>query len=206
MMDNTDKKLISILRRDGRESLSNIGKQLGMSHVAVSKRLDKLRNKGLVHIGSAVSGEAVNAKIVFLALETENMDVAHRITETYKDCPRLLMLAPVTGRYNLFAIIVAEDTVSLESILGTCSMRVEEGVRRSETWFGNAPLVPEFLPIDLAPKQTGRAKAPCGFNCAECRRYQQDKCVACPGTSLYKGSLWYTPETPKTKRSRRRKS
>ena len=41
MMDNTDKKLVSILQENGRTSLSEIGKTLGMSHVAVSKRLDK---------------------------------------------------------------------------------------------------------------------------------------------------------------------
>ena len=41
-MDNVDKKIISILQQDGRTSLSSIGKQLGMSHVAVKKRLDNL--------------------------------------------------------------------------------------------------------------------------------------------------------------------
>ncbi|MFW9849417.1 MAG: AsnC family transcriptional regulator, partial [Candidatus Thorarchaeota archaeon] len=41
-LDNTDKDLISILRNDGRTSLSELGKNLDMSHVAVSKRLEKL--------------------------------------------------------------------------------------------------------------------------------------------------------------------
>ncbi|MFW9768445.1 MAG: AsnC family transcriptional regulator, partial [Candidatus Thorarchaeota archaeon] len=44
-MDDVDKKLISILQEDGRKSLSDIGKELKMSHVAVSKRLDKLVKK-----------------------------------------------------------------------------------------------------------------------------------------------------------------
>ena len=40
-MDNKDKLLISILRQNGRTSLSELGKELGMSHVAVSKRLEE---------------------------------------------------------------------------------------------------------------------------------------------------------------------
>ena len=43
-MDNVDKKIISILQQDGRTALSLIGKKLGMSHVAVKKRLDNLCN------------------------------------------------------------------------------------------------------------------------------------------------------------------
>ena len=49
-IDNVDKKLISILMENGRTSLSEIGKHLGMSHVAVSKRLEKLVSKNLVKV------------------------------------------------------------------------------------------------------------------------------------------------------------
>ncbi len=201
-MDGIDKRLISILMANGRERLTTIGRELGMSHVAVSKRLDKLRESNLLRVTAAVNGDAIDAKIVFLAIETENMEVTHRIVEKYRHCPRLIMLAPVTGRYNLFAVIVAEDMVSLESILGTCSLRVEEGVRRSEAWFGNAPVVPTFLPIDLAPEKSADSTAPCGFDCKTCRRFAQEKCVACPGTHLYCGSLWLSD----TERDRRGKS
>ncbi len=204
-MDNIDKEIISILYRDGRTTLSDMGDQLGMSHVAVSKRLDSLVKEGLLQVTAAVSAERMDMKMLFMGIETENMDVADRITEKYEDCPRLLMLAPVTGRYNLFAVMLAEDTWSLESIIGTCSMRTEPGVRRSETWFGNAPLVPEYLPVDLAPEREDSTISPCGRNCLKCRRYENEKCIGCPPTDSYKGLLWVSPKT-KPKRSRKGKS
>lgn len=204
-MDNTDKQLISLLQKDGRTSLSEIGKYLGMSHVAVSKRLDKLQKNGLLQVTAGVNAEQLDIKILFLGLETENIEVADYIMKKYENCPCLISLASVTGRYNLFAVMVAEDTISLESILGTCSMRAEEGVRRSETWFGNAPFSPKYLMVDLDPGKSDGTKSPCGRDCSNCRRYTAGKCVACPTTNAYKGKLWASPKT-KAKRKKKRKS
>ena len=201
-MDDIDKKLVSILQKNGRTSLSEIGKNLGMSHVAVSKRLDKLVQAELVKVTAGVNAEYLDAKILFMGLETEDMDVAERIQKKYGDCPRLLMFAPVTGRYNVFAVMVAEDTWSLESIIGTCSMRTEPGVRRSESWFGNAPVAPKYLQVDLAPGASSSGIAPCGRDCRSCKRYKAEKCVGCPPTSAYKGSLWASPNKTKKKRKK----
>jgi Lrp/AsnC family leucine-responsive transcriptional regulator len=201
-MDDIDKKLVSILQKDGRTSLSAIGSELGMSHVAVSKRLDKLVQSDMVRITAGVNAEELDAKVLFMGLETEDMDVAERIQKKYIDCPRLMMYAPVTGRYNVFAVMVAEDTWSLESIIGTCSMRTEPGVRRSESWFGNAPVSPKFLQMDLAPKASGDSVSPCGRNCGTCKRYIAEKCVGCPPTSVYRGKLWAAPNNTKKKRKK----
>lgn len=202
-MDDIDKRLISKLQKDGRTSLSEIGSELNMSHVAVSKRLDKLIKADLVKISAGINSESLDVKVLFLGLETENMDVAERIKKKYSHCPRLLMFAPVTGTYNLFAMMIAEDTWSLESILGTCSMRTEPGIRKSETWFGNAPLIPKYLQLDLAPNQTGTTRGTCKIDCEKCNRYLVNKCVGCPTTSSYKGNLWSNPvisqKKPKSK-------
>ncbi len=206
MMDNTDKKLVSILQENGRTSLSKIGEHLGMSHVAVSKRLDKLVKADLVKITAGINSEFLNTKVLFMGLETENMEVAEKIQKKYANCPRLLMFAPVTGRYNLFVMMIAEDTWSLESIMGTCSMRTEAGVRKSESWFGNAPLIPKYLQLDLAPQPTGSTKGPCKMDCATCKRYIVNKCVGCPNTSTYKGTLWADPVAPKKKKRGKSKS
>lgn len=205
-MDDIDKKLISILQDNGRTSLSKIGEHLGMSHVAVSKRLDKLVNADLVKTTAGINSEQLDVKILFMGLETENMEVAERIQKKYTNCPRLLMFAPVTGRYNLFAMMIAEDTWSLESIMGTCSMRTEPGVRKSESWFGNAPLIPKYLQLDLAPQPTGTTIGPCKMDCATCNRYIVNKCVGCPNTSAYKGTLWANPIAPKKKKRGKSKS
>ncbi|NWF96947.1 MAG: Lrp/AsnC family transcriptional regulator [Candidatus Thorarchaeota archaeon] len=201
-MDDTDKKMMSILQANGRVSLSEIGKALGMSHVAVSKRLDKLISEDMVQVTAGVNAEKLDMKILFMGLEAESLEVADRIVEKYKSCPRLLTLATVTGRYNLFAVMVAEDTWTLESIIGTCSLRTEAGIRRSESWFGNAPLQPKFLQVSLAPHQTGGTAGPCKSDCADCKRYTSLRCVGCPCTTAYRGTVWATPEKQKGRGTR----
>ncbi len=203
-MDNVDKRLVSLLQEDGRKSLSEIGKKLEMSHVAVSKRLDKLVKEEKVHVTAGVNAEELDVKLLFMGLEVDNIDVAERIREKYQHCPRLLMLAPVTGSYNLMAIMAAQDTWSLQSIVGTCSMRTEQGVRRSESWFGNAPIVPTFLQLDLAPETANGTKSPCKVDCASCKRYIDEKCVGCPPTSVYRGKLWSSPLTKRKRRGKRK--
>ncbi len=201
-MDDKDKELISYLQEDGRISLSEMGTKLGMSHVAVSKRLDKLITKGLVHICAGVNAESLDIKILFIGIETENSIITDRLLAKFKTCPRLIMLAPVTGRYNLFAVMISEDTFSLESILGTCSIRTESGIRKSETWFGNSPVLPEYIHLDLAPNKTGGKKSNCGRICEDCRRYVIDRCVGCPSTDAYKGKLWALPKAKQKKRAK----
>ena len=203
-MDNVDKRLVTLLQKDGRKSLSEIGKKLDMSHVAVSKRLDKLVKEDKVHVTAGVNAEVLDVKLLFMGLEVDNIEVAERIQEKYQHCPRLLMLAPVTGSYNLMAIMAAQDAWSLQSIVGTCSMRTEPGVRRSESWFGNAPIVPTFLPLTLAPETTNGSKSPCKVDCATCKRYIDEKCVGCPPTSVYRGKLWSSPLTKRKRRGKRK--
>jgi Lrp/AsnC family leucine-responsive transcriptional regulator len=203
-LDNVDKQLVTLLQQDGRKSLSEIGKKLEMSHVAVSKRLDKLVDGNRIHVTAGVNAEELDVKLLFMGLEVDNIEVAERIKEKYQHCPRLLMLAPVTGSYNLIAIMAAQDTWSLQSIVGTCSMRTEEGVRRSESWFGNAPIVPTFLQLQLAPEATNGSKAPCKADCATCKRYIDEKCVGCPPTSVYRGKLWSSPLTKRKRRGKRK--
>lgn len=203
-MDNVDKQLVTLLQQDGRKSLSEIGKKLDMSHVAVSKRLDKLVDGNKIHVTAGVNAEELDVKLLFMGLEVDNIEVAERIREKYQHCPRLLMLAPVTGSYNLIAIMATQDTWSLQSIVGTCSMRTEQGVRRSESWFGNAPIVPTFLQLKLAPEASDSSKAPCKVDCASCKRYIDEKCVGCPPTSVYRGKLWSSPLTKRKRRGKRK--
>ena len=48
-------------------SLSDIGKRLGMSHVAVSKRLDKLVQSDTVRITAGVNAQTLDVKVLFMS-------------------------------------------------------------------------------------------------------------------------------------------
>lgn len=53
MMDQSDLRILRMLLKDSRMSLSKIAKELGISQPAAQKRIEKLKSKGII-IGSTV--------------------------------------------------------------------------------------------------------------------------------------------------------
>lgn len=47
-MDDTNKDILKLLKEDGRMSFTEIGDKLGISRVAVKKRVAKLEQEGII--------------------------------------------------------------------------------------------------------------------------------------------------------------
>ncbi len=186
-MDETDKKIISILQEEGRASLSSIGKELGMSHVAVRKRLENLSEK-LVKVSAGLNAEYLSFRIAIVNAEVETPERLRELVDIFSKCPRIVFLTTTTGAYNLMTVMVAEDADTLNAIVEVCSVRAQKGIRRSEATIGEAPVVPKYLPIKIVATKESEV-APCGINCGKCPRYEQKKCLACPATKYYRGPL-----------------
>jgi len=50
VIDELDRKLIELLQRNGRATLVELSKELGISHVGVRKRLQELSSSGLIKV------------------------------------------------------------------------------------------------------------------------------------------------------------
>ncbi|MGQ9551210.1 MAG: Lrp/AsnC family transcriptional regulator [Candidatus Bathycorpusculaceae bacterium] len=186
-MDEVDKKIVSILQEDGRASLSSIGKELGMSHVAIIKRLENLSER-LVKVSAGLNAEDLGLRVAIVNAEVETPERLRELLAIFSKCPRIVFLTTTTGAYNLMTVMVAEDADTLNAIVEVCSVRAQKGVRRSEAAIGEAPAIPKYLPIKIiAAKEDD--DAPCGINCGKCLRYQQKKCLGCPATKYYRGPL-----------------
>lgn len=188
MIDDVDRKILELLTKNGRESLSEIGKVLGLSHVAVKKRLDKLFSKRIVKVLPAINFEKLGLKAVVILAEVRTSSDIEEIFRKYSNCPRMIFLSTTMGRYNLIAIMVGEDDQTIESILTICSFRREKGIMKSEVHLVNSMLIPRFMPIKIVAEKRGTI-TPCGMDCSNCKRYLQDLCLGCPATKTYKGIL-----------------
>ena len=186
-MDKIDKKIICILQEDGRASLSSIGKELGMSHVAVSKRLENLCEK-LVKISAGLNAEHLGFRMAIVNAEVETPERLRELLDKFSKCPRIVFLTTTTGAYNLMTAMVAEDADTLNAIIEVCSVRAQKGIRRSEAIIGEAPVIPKYLPIKIVANKEDE-DAPCGINCGKCLRHREKKCLGCPATKYYKGPL-----------------
>lgn len=188
-MDDLDKKIIEQLSINGRTTLKEMSKKTGYTSMGIKKRLDKLTRSGAIKITALlnVSQTKLMPALVFLEIETE--EDMKNIIERFQKCPRVAKIFTSIGGYNLVALVIAEDKSTLECIsMGKCSIRSQKGVRRSDFYPISEVYYDSYLNVNLLSTQKYE-KPPCGVDCENCDKYRDEKCVACPTTSFYRGSL-----------------
>ena len=188
IIDEKDRKIIAILQREGKATLSKIAEEVGLSAMGVKKRLSKLEEKGL-KLKALLDVEKLKIITAIVAMEVESSEALEKIIEKFKDCPRIIKFFVTTGGYNLFALIFAEDFYSLESVsLEKCSLRAQPGIRRFEIYPVQEMYYDSYLDVKVVADKN-REIAPCGVHCGSCKRYEQNRCLGCPATKFYKGML-----------------
>ncbi|MCW4005781.1 MAG: Lrp/AsnC family transcriptional regulator [Candidatus Bathyarchaeota archaeon] len=189
-MDDIDKKIVAQLQQDGRTTLQDLSKIIGYTSMGTKKRLEKLINSGVIKVSALINPNALGLHPAIVMLEMESAEAMEKLLARFKDCPRVIQIFKTIGGYNLIALVIAENQETLESIsTEKCSLRCSEGIRRSEFYPISDFYFSPFLQIrgNLAHKE--RTITPCNVECSPCRRFEIKKCVGCPTTSQYKGTL-----------------
>jgi DNA-binding Lrp family transcriptional regulator len=189
-MDAIDKKIIAHLQADGRATLQDMAKDIGLTSMGIKKRLEKLEKRGTIKVSALINPEALKLHPALVMLEMESAEAMQHLLERFKECPRVVQIFKTMGGYNLIALVVAEDQETLESIsMEKCSLRCSKGIRRSEFYPINETHFSPFLQIreNLSPKK-GKL-TPCNVDCEPCNRFEEKKCVGCPTKSNYRGTL-----------------
>jgi DNA-binding Lrp family transcriptional regulator len=189
-MDTTDRKIIAQLQSNGRASLKQLAGNTGFTSMGIRKRLRKLLDQKAITVAALLNPLALNLLPAIVMLEMESAEAMRNLLHRFKECPRVVHIFKTMGGYNLIALVVAEDSATLESIsVEKCSLRSGEGIRRSEFYpIGDIHFSP-FLPVRTHLAHKARALSPCRVDCQPCSRYKQQKCVGCPTTSHYRGTL-----------------
>ena len=189
-LDEIDKKIVALLQKDGRITLKDLAKNIGFTSMGTKKRLEKLIDNKVIKVSALINPNALKLHPAIVMLEMESAEAMQNLLDRFKDCPRVIQIFKTLGGFNLIALVVAENRDTLESIsVEKCSLRSGQGIRRSEFYPISETYFSSFMSIreNLAYKD-GTAP-PCNVDCAPCNRYELKKCVGCPATSYYKGSL-----------------
>jgi len=190
MIDHIDHKIISMLQIDGRATLKKLSEKIGYTSMGVKKRLDKLLKERVIKISALININKLKCIPVMIFIEAESGEVIRGILKKFSDCPRIICFFTAIGEYNLIALMIAEDMRTLESIsTEECSIRKIQGVKRIIYYpIGEIEYSP-YLPVRMYLAGGSFEKAPCGVNCSICIRYNKEKCLGCPATKYYRGSL-----------------
>jgi DNA-binding Lrp family transcriptional regulator len=182
-LDNIDKQIINALYDKGRESLISIGEKVFksdkdiMSHAGVRKRIVKMEDTGVLKVQGNININALNYKACLILLEMKNYDEVKKIISAYSDCPRVFLLAQITGQYNLIMGILGQSIDVLHRYINYCGPTNKEGILHSEILFISKLKAPEYLPLNLFSKKSQEAK--CGNICKDCEAFLDGKCDGC---------------------------
>jgi DNA-binding Lrp family transcriptional regulator len=189
-VDEKDKKIITILQADGRATLQEIAKNIGLTSMGAKKRLERLQKKGTIKISALLNPNTLKLYPAIVMLEMESAEAMQHLLDRFDECPRVVQIFKTIGGYNLIALVVAETKETLESIsMEKCSLRCSKGIRRSEFYPVSETYFSPYLQIRENLAQKKKKTAPCKVECTPCNRYQTKRCVGCPTTSNYKGTL-----------------
>jgi DNA-binding Lrp family transcriptional regulator len=189
-MDEIDKKIVARLQADGRTSLEELSKATGYTSMGTKKRLQKLVNQKTIRVSAAINPNQLKFLPAMVMLEMESAQAMQNLVQRFKECPRVINIFKTVGGYNLIALVVAENQDTLESIsVEKCSLRSSPGIRRSEFYPITDIHFSPFLQIRENLANLQKLAPPCGVDCNTCPRYGAHKCVGCPSTCDYKGTL-----------------
>lgn len=131
-LDDLDRRLLSALREDGRESVASLSRRLGVTRTTVSSRIDRLVASGVV-IGftARVRDDADPLSIRAVTLIEVEGRSADKVIALLRGFPEILSLHTTNGRWDLVAELRTESLSAFDGVLGR--IRGIDGIVNSET-------------------------------------------------------------------------
>lgn len=131
-MDDTDRTLISLLRKDARMNIATLATKLGVSRGTVTNRLRKLEDEQVI-VGYSVRlrPDAEPGKIrAWMSVLVEGNRTRAVIASLLGE-PAVEALHDTNGRWDLLAELRAETMVELSNVLER--IRLIKGIANTET-------------------------------------------------------------------------
>ena len=129
-MDETDRKLLALLRDSARMPVADLARHLGLSRTTVQSRLARLTRSGVVAGFTVTVANAVDQALVRAhVMVTLKPRQAGAIEAALRRIPEVRTLHAVSGPFDLIAVVAAESVAQLDRLLDQIGML--DGVERT---------------------------------------------------------------------------
>lgn len=132
VLDDTDRRLLALLREDGRMPVSELARRLDVARATVTARLDRLAGGGII-VGFTVRVRDEAAPFAVRAVTL--IEVEGRTTDSVirqlRGFPEIQSLHTTNGAWDLVAELGADSLAHFDAVLGR--IRSIDGVLNSET-------------------------------------------------------------------------
>ena len=131
-LDDTDERLLALLRRDGRRPIAQLAKDLGISRGLLYSRLARLEDEGVVagytvRLGEAFAGRRVRAHMMIKTLPRCHREVELALAAL----PTVQAVFAISGENDIIAMLEAEDSSQLNDLIDEIGLL--EGIERTTT-------------------------------------------------------------------------
>jgi len=131
-MDQKDKKLISLLRKNARTSTSELARKMAMSRTTIQERIKRLEQRGdisgyTVTLSKEITENLVTAHVT-IKVEPAAQTSAIRYMQKMQSARALYT---ISGEYDLIVILEAKNTAELDAALD--DLAAVAGIERTKT-------------------------------------------------------------------------
>ena len=119
MLDNIDIEILKILQKDGRSSASDIAKFLNLSVPAISERIKKLTEKGIIERFSAILNhkKAGLDLTAYVFIVSEHSDHYDKFVDNANKCEAIMECHSITGSGSHILKVRVKNSQALEDLL-----------------------------------------------------------------------------------------
>ena len=112
--DDTDNRIIKLLRTNGRMPYLKIADTLGISRITVKKRVDRMIEEDLISLNAKVKATKQGGKMALLGLEVKQEENWEECLQRMDSLPWVLLGFRSMGKANLRVLIYGENDEALE--------------------------------------------------------------------------------------------
>ncbi|MGD9478749.1 Lrp/AsnC family transcriptional regulator [Shinella sp. G-2] len=131
-LDSIDRRLLSLLRHNGREPIASIAQKLGISRVTARSRLERLLANGIIESFTITLGSGVQSRMIraIMLVKIEGTKSDHVVRELNK-ITEVVDLYSTSGQWDSIAILEADTLTHFDLTLRAIS-RIS-GIKMTET-------------------------------------------------------------------------
>ena len=130
-IDDTSRRILEILQRDGRCPNTVIGRAVGISEAAVRARIHALTEAGVLQIVGLTDPSNMGFGVIAMIGVQANSDL-NRIAELVSSWQETTYVVISAGSFDLLIEVVCRDNADLLGLVER--LRAVDGVRTSETF------------------------------------------------------------------------
>ena len=131
-LDDLDRRLIALLRTDGRAPVTTLARQLGVTRATVTSRLDRLLDSGRV-LGFTIRtrDERADDEVRAISLIEVEGRTTNDVIVAIRGIPEIQSLHTTNGGWDLVAEVRCDSLLEFDRVL--LQIRSVEGVINSES-------------------------------------------------------------------------